>query len=192
MPEGTPYRILDRFDEDRWTPFAVAYRRGGRFVLFAPPWRAHRDLSIGSLEELSSEHFPSSQGGYRWAPGVETCEREVTHPLELLEHAAGVRAAEERPAWPPAAESIMEAIRRMLPAAPRLATARGVPVLGAPTAEAPVSAESAAADLLHVLAADPRLVEALVHLRASLDDPEMRPHVLAALEAFARAAKRQE
>jgi hypothetical protein len=178
MPKSVPYRVLERYSEDRWTPFAVAYRRGDRYVLFAPPWRAHRGLDVRSLEELTSDHFPSREGGWRWA-GIDTCPREVDHPLELFEHAVAARRE------PAGAESIMEAIRSFL-REPALAQ-RG----GPPPAET-AAPETAARDLLSVLASDPQLVDAVVHLRAALADPDLRPKVLAALEAFARAARKQE
>jgi hypothetical protein len=83
MPKGIEYRILERYVDGRWATFAVAYRRGGQFVLFAPPWRAHRELPVSSLEDLNSAQFPSSAHAHRWS-AVRTCEDGVRHPLQLL------------------------------------------------------------------------------------------------------------
>jgi hypothetical protein len=86
------YRILERQSEKGWVPFAVAYRRGERFALFAPPWRGHRTLEVASLDELGPAHFPSGGAGYRWAAVQET-EAKASHPIELIQEALGASLA---------------------------------------------------------------------------------------------------
>jgi hypothetical protein len=78
------YRILERRANEDWLPFGVAYEREGRIVLFAPPWRADRDLMTASLEELDKRHCPSED--FRWR-AVETATGTLTHPIELLQRA---------------------------------------------------------------------------------------------------------
>lgn len=87
MADKIEYKILERETEKGWTPFAIAYRRGDRVVLFNPAWRAHRKLPVTSLDELiDKKHLPSANFNYRWSP-AQICEEDVTHPIDLFRHA---------------------------------------------------------------------------------------------------------
>ena len=102
----TSYRILERQTARGWVPFAVAYQRGGRTVLFAPPWRALRPLDAASVEELGEEHFPAGQGPYRWTD-VRSRARGFEHPIEILQEELETRVEEAaeapgEPETPPA------------------------------------------------------------------------------------------
>jgi hypothetical protein len=89
MTGRVEYRILERQKPDgSWSPFAVAYRHGSRFLLFAPPWRAHRQLPVESLGKLTENHYPSRNFAYRWLD-PQVYQGEVTHPIQLLRQAAG-------------------------------------------------------------------------------------------------------
>jgi len=86
------YRILERRTDGDWTPFGVAYEREGRIVLFAPPWRADRELEVASLEELDERHCPSEE--FRWRE-VETTIEPLPHPIALLQRALDSQPAED-------------------------------------------------------------------------------------------------
>lgn len=87
----TRYRILERHGEKGWQPFAVAYERDGRIVLFAPPWRADQTLNAATLDELSDQHSLGPDFGWR---AVETTAEAIRHPIELLR-----RSKTGRPEW---------------------------------------------------------------------------------------------
>ncbi len=194
MPEQVSYRILERQTADGWTPFAVAYRRGDRFVLFHPVWRAHRALPVASLDELRDQHFPSSHPEWRWSP-VQTCAERVTHPIDLLQRAFAVQPAPEsqveaepKPQSDGTATPLLDAIRNLLPRVPQPATAREGGTRGEEAAaaeEPPLSLDALTQDLQN----DPAFFAAVVNLRVALADPQIRSTVLEALEAFARAAR---
>lgn len=93
MPKGVRYRILERQTEKGWQPFAIAYQRGSRHVLFCPAWRAPSPLDIGSLQDLDEHSFPSAGGFYRWAD-PQICRARVDHAADLFEYAVNNRAAE--------------------------------------------------------------------------------------------------
>lgn len=86
------YRILERRNDEGWAPFGVAYEREGRFVLFAPPWRADRELEVTSLEDLDERHRPSDE--FRWQP-VAIINEPMPHPIELLQHALDPQSDEK-------------------------------------------------------------------------------------------------
>lgn len=185
------YRILERRTNGDWTPFGVAYERNGRTVLFAPPWRADRILDAASLEELDQRHCPSAE--FRWR-AVETTTGLVSHPIDLLQRALALEAVTE-PQSVGAAAGIVAAIRDLLTGGPSpgLALARGAGLAGGATTERGElpTLEEIARELPNLFQNDPDLLAAFVNLRAALSDPQMRPTVLEALEAFARAARSQ-
>jgi len=80
------YRILERQTDGTWTPFGVAYDRGGQVVLFVPAWRKHKALEAKSLEVLGEKDYPSQTFNYRWRE-IQTVTEPVSHPIDLLERA---------------------------------------------------------------------------------------------------------
>jgi len=170
MPKAVSYRILERQEEGRWEAFAVAYRRGDRFVLFAPPWRSSRDLPVRSLEELSREHYPAA-GEYRWST-VQAHAGEIRHPIEILRSSPA--------AQPQTDPHLLDAISSVLAFADRSGQSGDGP-------EEPEPAPDPE-DLARLAADDPEFGAAVLAMRAAVTDPRMRPIVLQALAAFARAA----
>ncbi len=89
---------------------------------------------------------------------------------------------------------IVEAIQNLLSGMPQFAVARGggtVEESGAEEAIGRLPVRKAIVQELQALVQrDPELLAAFVNLRTALADPQMRPTVSKAVEAFARAAKR--
>jgi hypothetical protein len=86
MPKNVEYRILEQESDGRWIPFAIAYRRGSGFALFSSGWRSHQNLVVNSLDELSNEHYPTSNFLYRWSD-VGSCNDEVKDAIDLFDWA---------------------------------------------------------------------------------------------------------
>jgi hypothetical protein len=97
------YRILERRNDSEWVPFGVAYERAGRLVLFAPPWRADRELDAVSLDALGERHVPSAE--FRWQPEM-VITGPLPHPIDLLQQALKAQT--------PTAQSAQVSIRARL------------------------------------------------------------------------------